>query len=80
MKIQAKGQSGYWSPDAVQARSMALGSSVDSATGAAANIFGSGEQVATGTSDKAPVPYPLIVGLVAAGVVVYLYTANQGKK
>ena len=76
MKIKAKGESGYWSPEAVGARSQALSSTVESVGGAVSDIFGDEAPPETQTEES---PYMLILGVLAAGGVVYLITRPKKK-
>jgi hypothetical protein len=79
MKIQAKGASGYWSPEAVQARSGAVQSGIASAGSAASDIFGNQGVAASGNgaTSKSPVPYPLIVGGLGVGLLVYFMSKKK---
>ena len=76
MRIQAKGASGYWSPEAVAARSSTVSTGLTAASGAATSILAPsrGAQNNNGTTSKSPVSFPLLVGGIAAGFLVYFAT------
>ena len=79
MKIQAKGASGYWSPEAVQARQSTLGTGITAAGSAVSDIFGNQGVPASGNgaTSKSPVPYPLIVGGLGVGLLVYFMSKKK---